>query len=302
MLDCNLLLQIKPGELAALATAVCWTLTALCFEYSCKKTSSLSVNTIKMYLAFVLFSVFALIFRGSPFPVDASGFAWRWLCLSGIVGFVIGDLFLFKALSIIGARTSMLIMALTPLVTTVIGFFVLNEMISQKLCIGMALTISGVAIVILTRESKSKQLKHPVKGIVFACIGMVGQAVGLVLSKYGMGDYNAFSATQIRIIAGLVGFTLVMFHLKAWGQVLVAFKHGPSLKATIIGTVFGPFVGVYLSLLAIQYISTGEASTIIAIVPVLIIPFSILLFKEKVNLREIVGAVIAVSGTAIMFK
>ena len=255
-----------------------------------------------MYLAFVLFTVFAWIFRGSPFPVDASGFAWRWLCLSGIVGFVIGDLFLFQALSIIGARTSMLIMALTPLVTTVIGFFVLNEMISQKLCIGMSLTIGGVAIVILTRESKSKQLKHPVKGIVFAFIGMIGQAVGLVLSKYGMGDYNAFSATQIRIIAGLVGFTLVMFHLKAWGQVLVTFKHGPSLTVTIIGTVFGPFVGVYLSLLAIQYISTGEASTIIAIVPVLIIPFSMLLFKEKVNLREIVGAVIAVSGTVIMFK
>ena len=61
-----------------------------------------------------------------------------------------------------------------------------------------------------------------------------------------------------------------------------------------------PFV--FLSLLAIQHTSTGIASTIMAIVPVLIIPFAVVLFKEKVNAKEIVGAVIAVIGTAIMFS
>jgi len=137
---------------------------------------------------------------------------------------------------------------------------------------------------------------------VYAFIGMVGQAVGLVLSKYGMGEYNAFSATQIRIIAGLVGFTLLLFYFKAWPQLKTAFKNIPAMRVTTIGTVFGPFIGVYLSLLAVQNTSTGIASTIMAIVPVLIIPFSILLFKEKINLREIVGAIIAVIGTAIMFS
>jgi len=297
-----LLLQIKPGELAALATAVCWTLCALCFEYSCKKIGSLSVNMIKLYLAFILFTIFAWIFRGSPLPTDASGSAWFWLGLSGIIGFVVGDLFLFKALAMIGARTSMLVMALVPPVTAVMGYFLLSERISAWHCVGMTVTIAGVAVVILTREKKSKKFKHPVKGIVYACIGMCGQAVGLVLSKYGMGEYNAFSATQIRIIAGLIGFTVLIFHLKAWGQLFEAFKHKPAMSVTTIGAVFGPFLGVYLSLLAVQKTSTGIATTIIAIVPVLIIPFSILLYKEKINLREIVGAIVAVAGTAIMFS
>lgn len=297
----DLLLQIKPGEMAALATALCWTLCALCFEYSCKKIGSLSVNMIKMYLAFLLFSIFAWIFRGSPVPVDASGSAWLWLSLSGVIGFVLGDLFLFNALSIIGARTSMLIMSMVPPVTAVMGFLLLSEKLSLWHCLGMILTIGGVAAVILTRESETKKFKHPVRGIVYACIGMCGQAVGLVLSKHGMGEYNAFSATQIRIIAGLIGFTLLLFHLKAWGQFFAAFKHKPAMSMTTIGAVFGPFLGVYLSLLAVQYTTTGQASTIIAIVPVLIIPFSILLYKEKVNMREIFGAVVAVAGTAIMF-
>ena len=108
----EMLLEIKAGQLAALGTAICWTFTALCFEYSSPKIGSLSVNLIKMYLAFLLFTVFAWIFRGKPFPTDASGFAWLWLGLSGIIGFVLGDLFLFNAFAMIGARTSMLIMAL----------------------------------------------------------------------------------------------------------------------------------------------------------------------------------------------
>jgi drug/metabolite transporter (DMT)-like permease len=298
-----LLLEIKAGQVAALGTALCWTLCALCFEYSCKKIGSLSVNVIKMYLAFMLFAIFSWIFRGIPLPSDASGFAWFWLSLSGVIGFVLGDLFLFKALTIIGARTSMLIMALVPPVTAVMGFFFLSETISMRHCLGMAFTIVGVAVVILTRENGSEKLKHPIKGIIFAGIGMVGQAIGVVLSKHGMSDgYNPFAATQIRIIAGLVGFTLLMFYFKGWGRLLAGFKHASAMKMMTIGSIFGPFVGVYLSMLAFKYTTVGEASTIIAIVPVLIIPFSIILFKEKINLREIIGAMIAVAGTVIMFS
>lgn len=298
----DLLLQIKLGQLAALATAVCWTFSALCFEYSSKKIGSLSLNIIKMYLAFALFTVFAWIFRGKPFPTDASGFAWLWLGLSGIIGFVLGDLFLFKAFAKIGARTSMLIMSLVSPMTALIGFFLLRETLALRHCLGMAITLSGVVTVILASKSGTKELKHPVKGLAYAFIGMAGQAVGLVLSKYGMGDYNAFSATQIRIFAGLIGFTLLLFHLKGWGQLKAAFKNIPAMQVSAMGSMLGPFLGVYMSLLAIQNTSTGIASTIMMIVPVLIIPFSILLFNEKVNLREIVGAIVAVIGTAIMFS
>ena len=296
-----LLLEIGAGELAALGTALCWTLCVLCFEYSCKKIGSLSVNIIKMYLAFLLFFVFSWIFLESPLPINAGGSAWIWLSLSGIIGFVLGDLFLFKAFSIIGGRTSTLIMALVPPVTAVIGYFLLSETLTMRHCRGMSLTVVGVAIVILTRENGGKKLKHPIKGIIFAGIGMLGQAVGVVLGKKGMSDYNAFSATQIRIIAGLIGFTLLMFYFKGWGRLLASFKNSSAMKLTTIGSVFGPFIGVYLSMLAFKYCeSTGVATTIIAIVPVLIIPFSIVLFKEKINLREIIGAIIALTGTAIM--
>jgi drug/metabolite transporter (DMT)-like permease len=297
-----LLLEINVGATAALSAAVCWTICALCFEYSSKRVGSLSVNLIRLYIAFLLFAVFSFAFRGSALPTDASGHNWLWLGVSGIVGFVIGDLFLFKAFTIIGSRTSMLVMALVPPVAAVAGFLVLGETLSIYHLIGMIMTTGGVGVVVLTRRAGDGQLKHPVKGIVFAVLGMVGQAVGLVLSKYGMDDYSPFAATHIRIIVGMIGFTALFFHFNAWGKFAAAFTHGRAFFFLAVGSVFGPFLGVYLSLLAVQKIETGVASTIMSIVPVLIIPCAVVLFKEKVNLREVIGAVIGVAGTFIMFS
>ena len=302
MLIDGMLLEVKTGELAALLTTICWTICALCFEYSSKKVGSLSVNLLRLYLAFVLFSIFSYLFRGRALPTDASGDTWLWLGLSGLIGFVLGDLFLFKAFVIMGARTSMLIMALTPIATALMGYLILSETLILRHGIGMVMTISGVAAVILTRKDGSKELKHPPRGIVYAFIGMLGQAVGLVLSKYGMGQYSAFAATHIRIIAGIIGFSVLFFYFRAWGRFAASFKNPRAILFLVLGSIFGPFLGVYLSLLAVQHTSTGIASTIMSIVPVLIIPFAVVLFKENVNAKEIVGAVIAVIGTGIMFS
>ena len=68
-----------------------------------------------------------------------------------------------------------------------------------------------------------------------------------------------------------------------------------------IGSFFGPFIGVSFSLIAVKYTSTGVAATLMAIVPVLLIPPSILLKKEKVTWKEITGALIAVLGVATFF-
>lgn len=297
----NILSAINIGPAAALLTAVCWTICALCFEYSSKKVGSMSVNLLRLYGAFILFAVFSLIFRGRPLPTDASGQAWFWLSLSGIVGFVAGDYFLFKSFVIIGSRTSMLVMSLSPPVTVLTGFLILGETMTAYQAVGMAMTTTGVAAVVLTRKDGTGELKHPLKGIVFAALGMLGQSVGLVLGKFGMGDYNAFAATHIRIIAGVIGFTVLFFHFRAWNQFADAFKNPKAMGWIAAGTLFGPFLGVYLALFAVQHTTTGVVSTIISIVPVLLIPFAMTLFKEKINLKEIIAAVIAVIGTAIMF-
>lgn len=291
------------GEISSLATACFWTVTALAFEAASKRVGSLAVNLIRLVLAFVFLSVLNFITRGMAFPMDASGHAWFWLILSGIVGLVMGDLMLFESYTIIGARIAMLVMTLVPPITALVGWIILGEVLSLMNFLGMLLTLGGIGMAIFGRPGKGEKIhiRHPVKGLLLAFGGAVGQAVGLVLSKFGMNDYNAFSATQIRVLAGAGGFALVVLVMKKGYRVARAVKEKKGMRLILLGSVFGPFLGISFSLLAVQHTSTGIASTIMAIVPVFIILPSILIFKEKFTWKEILGAFVSVGGVVLFF-
>jgi len=295
--------QSHLGELAALATAFCWTITAVSFEAAGKKVGSISVNLIRLIIAFILISIYNLFSRGMVLPIDASSSTWLWLTFSGTIGFVIGDLFLFQAYVEVGARISMLIMSTVPPITAITGFLIMGEKITLLGLAGMVITIVGIAFVILTKNpgNKKVRLSHPIKGLAYAFIGALGQAFGLVFSKLGMGSYDPFAATQIRIIAAIVGFSIVISVLKKWGDLFVAIKDKRAMKFISIGSLFGPFVGVSLSLLAVQHASTGIVSTITSITPILLIPISIIVFKERIFPREIFGAIITLLGISLLF-
>src|SRR5664280_2967451 len=215
------------GEFAALLTALFWTVTSLSFEHASHKIGSVAVNIIRLIIGFAFLSVFNLIRRGFVLPVDASLENWIWLSLSGLVGFVFGDLFLFKSYTMIGSRFSMLIMTLVPPITAFFSFFILGERLGLYHFLGMILTFSGIAMAIFSRSAKDEKfsLKLAPKGIIYALGGAVGQALGLVLSKLGMKSYDPFAATQIRIIAGIFGYILLVTILARWGTVTVSYTH-----------------------------------------------------------------------------
>lgn len=305
------------GEFAALTTAIFWTITALAFESAGKKVGSLSVNIIRLSMAFCYLAIFCLITRGEILPTGASVHNWVWLSVSGLIGFVLGDLFLFQAYVVIGARISMLIMSLAPPIAAIAGWLLLGETMTLKGLIGMGLTFVGISITVLARKTNddpdailktSLHFKYPLKGILLAFGGAAGQGLGLVLSSYGIDNpeagaesLNPFAATQIRVITGIIGFILVISYTGFWPRVKNAVLNLSAMKRMGIGAFFGPFLGVSFSLLAVTYTSSGIASTIISIVPVLIIAPAVVIMKEKITWVEIIGAIIAVGGVSLFF-
>ncbi len=290
------------GELIALGVAFCWTFTVLSFEYAGKKVGSMSVNYIRLVIGIVLLSIFTFFLRGFIFPIDASFEAWTWLGLSGIVGLVIGDLFLFQSFVDVGGRVSMLIMTLSPPLSAFFSYLILGEMLRPLDLLGMTITISGVMFVIMVKRNTGEALHpHAIRGAIFAFIGALGQALGLILSKKGMGDYDAFAATQIRLFAALIGFTILFLIRKEFKNVRKALKNKKAMQIIGIGSFFGPFLGVSLSLLAMKYTEVGVTATIQQINVILIIPFTVVLFKDKVNFLEVIGSFVAFIGVALMF-
>lgn len=290
--------QSHIGEIAALLTAVCWTLSALFFQKAGTKVGSLSVNIIRIFLGILFLGVTTLFTRGMFFPMDATAHNWFWLGLSGVVGFFLGDLFLFRSYLIIGSRTSQLIMSLAPMITAVIGWLFLSEVLSAKSILGIVVSISGIMIAVAGKKLK---LNIPLKGFLFALGGALGQAIGLILSKKGMGDYDAVAATQIRAIFGFTCFFLLVTFLKRWPRVFRAAKDLKSMKSISLGAIFGPFVGVALSLYAVQHTHTGVAAALMALVPIFIIVPSAIMFNEKITAPQVIGAVISIAGATIFF-
>ena len=279
----------------------------MAFESAGKRVGALSLNLIRLVMGLVFLAIFNAIFNDGFLP-SATGYQWFWLTLSGVVGFVLGDLFLFRSFILIGARIAMLIMALVPPITALIGWITLGEVLSGMEFLGMGITLLGIVMVVSANLDLKKgafgltlKMGPLVLGILLALGGAVGQAAGLVLSKKGMQDMNAFEATQIRIMAGVVGFILVITFFKRWRHLLGALKDLKAMKTMTLGSFTGPFLGVSFSLLAVQHTETGVAATLMALTPVMIIPPAILLSREHIKIIEIIGAVISIAGVALFF-
>ena len=301
----NLAFTEHPGELAAFATAGCWTVSALAFTEAARRMGSLPLNVVRLAMALGLFVVFEGLVRSSPLPLDASAHNWFWLSLSGLVGFTAGDLCLFRSLVLIGPRLTLLLMSLVPVMAAAASWVVLGEELSLLSIAGMILTIGGVAWVILERKplAAGPVVQVSAVGVILALGAAAGQAGGLVLSKIGMSDgYDAFASTQIRATAGLAGFVAVLFIDRAWPRLATAARCRPGMAYAALGACFGPFLGVSLSLVAIRYTEIGIAATIIALVPVLVIPAVIVVYREKVSLRAILGAILALAGAALLYR
>ena len=290
------------GEISALGVAVCWTLSALFFEKAGSKIGSLAVNVIRLTMAVALLGFGAWITRGFFFPTDATPYQWFWLSLSGFIGFFLGDLFLFHSYSIIGSRMAQLVMTLAPPITAFVGFIFLGEHLSFLQIMGISITVCGILIAMLGKEKGDKlNFNVPVKGFLFALGGAMGQALGLIVSKKGIGNYDAMSATQIRAITGGLSFILFVTFLRRWGSIRYAISEKSSIKFVLFGSLAGPVVGVALSLFAIQHTEAGVAATLMGLVPVFIILPSSIFFKERITPFQVLGAFISVAGCILLF-
>lgn len=290
------------GELISLFTALCWTITVISFEYAGKRVGSLSVNLIRLLFAFVILGTILLFTTGSFIPFDANVTAWKLLVMSGLIGFVIGDFFLFQALVDVGSRISLLIFSINPAISLILGLLFFNEVLPLVTLLGIFIVLVGILGVIYNKEvGKKENPEHRVRGLTFAFLGAVAQSVGLLFSKYGLEEgLNAFEVTQIRAIAAIFGFMLIIILNRKTKNLVIAFKNKLAMRALLVGSIFGPTLGVASSIYALNFTSLGVSTTIAQLNTIMIIPFAVVLFKEKVNIKEIFFTVVAFSGLAIL--
>ena len=292
------------GETAALSTSMLWTVSSILLSSAGKRIGVLSVNAIRISIAVLLIGTAHLIIFGTFLPM-ATRSQWIYLSLSGFLGLAIGDLGYLGSLVLIGPRKGVLLASMAPIFSTISAYFILGEILGPWTLSGIFLTLSGIIIVIMEKKSNTGNISegNRILGVFSGLIGAIGQGVGLTLSKYGMVNIestplNPLSATLIRMISAVFIIWIVFVIFKKPFSVI---RDKKAMMLTTGGAVTGPFLGVWLSMIAVTYTVAGVASTLMSLMPVLIIPVVWILYKEKTNLRGILGALIAVIGVAILF-
>ena len=300
------------GEFISIGVAFSWTATALLSEFGSKRLGNLTLNVLRMALALLFSVVLFGVVTGNILPPGASAEACGWMLLSGLVGYVIGDFCLFQCYIIIGSRYGQLFMTLAPLSAALMAWVTLGQQMTLMSILAMLVTLFGISISVLGRGEHHKvSLKLPLNGILFAIGAAVCQGVGLVLSKIGMDYYEPsasmpewlvpFSANFYRCVAGIIGFTFLLYFRDGIGPLREAMHDKKGLYVATATTIFGPFVGVGFSLMAVQYTAAGIASTLMAMTPIIIIMPAYWLFHEKITWKAILGALISVIGVSLFF-
>jgi drug/metabolite transporter (DMT)-like permease len=294
------------GEIAALATAFLWMLSSLCWTAAGERIGSLAVNVIRLLVALPMLMAALWLTEGVVIPFGASAESWLYLSISGVLGFFLCDLFLFRSFLVIGPRLGMLILSLAPPMTALIGRFLLHEHLTLINWLGMTLTMAGVVWVVLespkANAHSGRRYVFTLRGGLMALLAAVSQAIAMVVAKMGLNeDISAIGATEIRLIAGLACFLVMLLVMRRYPMLFKAAADRRAMGIIVCGAVVGPVVGVALLMVAISHIQTGLAQTFLALSPVMIIPFMRLIYKERIGFQAVAGALLAFIGIALLF-
>ncbi len=229
-----------------------------------------------------------------------------YLSLSSLVGLVFGDTFLFKAFELIGARLSMLIMSLAPAIAAVLAYVFLNELIPWFGILGMAMTLSGIIYVVYESPENGEKSKpvHASRGVIYGLLGALGQGGGLVLAKIAFddGEIHGLVASTIRTTVAVICLAPLLLLTGRIKNPVRAFKQHPdAFRAVLFGSVAGPYLGITFSLIAIMHTEVGIASTIMAMVPVLLLPLERIIHHRPMTNRAILGTLWSVAGVVVLF-
>lgn len=285
------------GEGLALAAAFGWVGSSVFLERASKETGTLAVNLIRLIVAMFFLGIITYLKRGLVLPLDVTKESFKFLSISGLFGLFLGDFFLYKPYIKIGPRITLLVMTFTPIAVSILSFFILGEKMEGFKILGVVLTIIGITVVILRKKNDKEFSKV---GFGYALLAMLGESLGIIFTRLGSIDYDSFATIQVRTIPAILAFIIYISLKKEWSNIKEGVINKKGMIYIVLGTVVAT-LGVTALVEAMKYANVGIVSTLAATSPILIIPISIIFFKEKVSILEGIGALVSFAGITIFF-
>ncbi|PID80100.1 hypothetical protein CSA17_05230 [bacterium DOLJORAL78_65_58] len=300
------------GEIMALLAATIFAWISILFTTAGQRLGVTLVNMLRLPGAVICLGLSHLALTGHIYPQGVPFSDQLWIGISGIVGLAIGDSALFRAFITIGPRRSMTMMALAPIFTVSIAWGALGEELGPWTLVGIAMVIAGVIVATRGRESGGHfaNLETAVltRGLLLALVASVGQGLGSVFAKMGMTGTSAASvgvdplgATLIRLVWAAGAYGLVVLPRQNLRTFFLPLRDRVGAAAIGVAILMGPFISVWISLVAIKNTEAGIAQVLLGTMPLLVILPSWLVYKDRPTPKMLVGVIMAVAGSGLIF-
>ncbi|MGB3137288.1 MAG: DMT family transporter [Nodosilinea sp.] len=287
------------GEIAALVAACLWAAATVMFGRLGKALSPLGLNLAKGAIALALLTATLALLRQGSAGLDRQ--AIGLLALSGGVGIGCGDTAYFAAINRLGPRRALLLETLAAPIAALMALVFLKEALGVQAWLGIALTLIGVVWVIAERVPESSGPVRDYRGIIYGVLAAVGQATGAVMSRAVLAD-TAVTPLWSSLLRLVGGGLVILTILQSQGSVATALRplRSPRLLAGVaLAAVLGTYLAIYLQQMALKYAPTGIAQALTSTSPLFVLPMAAAL-GDRISLRAVAGAVVALAGIAIL--
>jgi drug/metabolite transporter (DMT)-like permease len=292
------------GEFAALGTALCWATGSNLFVAAGKQMGSVVLNRMRLTAGALFLGTALWVTHGSPWPTWATSSEVLILAASGLVGFVFGDTFYFRSLVILGAGRAALLASTSPILVAIMARVFMHETLNMLAITGIGVTLLGLAVVLYgeVKTEKSHPEGSALVGVVSGLLAALGQSVGYVLSKEALQQgLDPLSATVVRVGFAIIAVWLIAPLQGGHGRGLHTLRNRVALWTMLGGAFTGPFLGVTLSLVALQHTEAAIAAAITSCYPIPALLIASRFHSELVTRRTLFGAVITVGGLVLLF-
>lgn len=282
------------GIIAALGSAASWAFATVVFDRLGKHIPAAGMTFFKGLFSLALMLVLILCTGGFDL-LNLHDFLF--LALSGIIGISVGDTLFFRSLQDLGAKVQVLYFMLGQIVTMLLSFLLLGEVLSVREYIGAMILLSGIIVVTV-----GKQEDHPnkIRGIIGGFASILCFSVSSILVKISIVDVSVPTATFWRMFFSTVSIMFVGFTSKRFTTWCTPFRQGRILLLFILNVIVITYGGFMLSMMAFKHITVSLASVLSATEPVFVLLLAYLINHERVSKKEILGAVITITGLLII--
>jgi drug/metabolite transporter (DMT)-like permease len=299
------LLSNFSGEIAALSAASLWAAASVVYSRLGLKIPPLQLNFYKGIVAIALILITLIIQQASFAGVSLATVVL--FALSGVVGIGLGDTAYFAALNTIGARRTLLLETASPPIGALLALIFLKEQLTVNAWCGILLTLIGILTVIGDRAPSvtGDNNSLPFWGIIWAILAAIAQACGAVISRFALlqSDISPLQSTLIRLLGGTaIALMLLIFaSFLNTTQPKLTWKLSPKVfRGTAIAAFGSTYLGIWLQQTALKFAPTGIAQTLLATSPLFVLPI-VTIMGEKINIRAVLGVLIAVAGISLLF-